>query len=74
MEGKSTGDHKMKTCVINNFRASSVPTFGDNLLVPSPVIKMSKKKAFCPETSVQNIIQRCVIPQKSADIYIAAEA
>jgi hypothetical protein len=62
---------------------SSVPTFRDNLSVPSSRVKKANKKVFflvfltledgtdSPETSVQNY-QRCVIPHKRSDHLQAA--
>jgi hypothetical protein len=74
-------------CALLGYYAASndnlLPTFRDNVSVPSSRIKKSYWISWplkmvpirYPETSVKNTIWRCIIPQKSADlINIAAEA
>jgi hypothetical protein len=52
---------------------SSVPTFRDNLSVPSSTVSCDRE--VIPKRRYRTTTQRCVISQNSADlIYIAAEA
>ena len=56
------------------YSGNSIPTFRDNLSVPSSRVKQSKKMGLigCPETLVTTDL-RCITSQKSEDLIYMSE-